>query len=157
MAQQQKQQGSAAGTAIVLFIGICLAFAAKDGAFDGIGKGGGTTGKNDRITYRYDCTFEDFYGGVEMASWEGSGRHHQNASPDPFGALSRSAGTQPKGITLNLAARSLTPNVPLPAGAKPRLECKIVRVDETTGKEKTIRGPQHITSRRVFIQMSARA
>lgn len=112
---------------------------------------------NDRITYRYDCNFEDFYGGVEMESWEGSGRAHPAASTDPFGALSRSAGEQPSGIGLHVRARSLTPVTPLPRGSRPRLECSVVKVNETQGTERTIGGPAHTSTRRAWLQVDARA
>lgn len=115
------------------------------------------TKEPDPVTYRYDCNFNDFYGGVEMTSWEGSGRQHHNSTVDPFGALSRSAGEQPKGRSLHVAARALTPNFPLPRGSRPHLECSVVRVNEKTGREKTIGGPTQTSSRRAFIQVDTRA
>lgn len=149
-----KQEMSVTSMIVFLLIAVTMAAAAAGGAFEGLG---GKHSTKDRITYRYDCNFNDFYGGVEMQSWEGTGRKHPTASTDPFGALSRSAGEQPKGIGLHLIARALTPNVPLPQGAKPHLECNIVRVNETTGKEKVIKGPAKLNTRRAFIQIEVRA
>lgn len=116
-----------------------------------------TTQPPKKYAYRYDCNFEDFYGGVEMQGWEGSGTHRPAASPDPFGALSIDAGVQPQGISLHVRARALTPVVPLPRGARPRLECKIIRHESPFGSEKTIAGPQHLSSRRTWLQLDARA
>lgn len=155
--QAPAQQGmSFTQLVVVALILITMAAAAAGGAFDGLGSGRGS-GNQERYSYRYDCNFEDFYGGVEMESWQGSGVHKKAASPNPVGALSLSGGHQPKGISLHVKARSLTPVIPLPAGAKPRLECKIIRIDETTHREKVIKGPQHISSRRVWLQLDARA
>ena len=157
MASKQKQEGmSLTATVVVLLIGITMAAAAAGGAFKGIGGGSTGTDDPDKYSYRYECHFSDFYGGAEMESWEGSGRHHPTASTDPFGVLIRSSGPQPTGRGLHVKARALTPVVPLPAGAKPHLDCKIVRVTLKTQAEKTIR-QNSIKSRNVWLQLDARA
>jgi hypothetical protein len=160
MAKQGSRDNSsgAAGSVIAVIIVVCLALAAKDGAFSGLGKG-----VQDHHTYHYlyHCDFADFYGGVEMFTWEGSSTHRPHATADPFGVLQDKpppTGHAPKGLQLNLIARALSPTAPLPRGSKPSLECKIIRIDEN-GREKNIAGPAKLTSRAAgrFIQIHARA
>jgi hypothetical protein len=156
VADRNKQSSGAAGSVVAFFIVVCLALAAKDGAFSGLGKG-----VKDKHSYHYlyHCDFVDFYGGVEMQTWEGSGKKRPAASPDPFGAVQdKPSHTPPPGIQLNLIARALTPSIPLPRGSRPSLKCKIVRIDETGG-ERTIAGPVTLKSRAAgqFIQLHARA